>query len=113
VLALAERYKPDVVLIEDASTGTALAQDLREAHCYRVELVPVEHDKVARLYVQQAKFAAGRVWFPRGVSFLPALEDELLTFPQSKYDDQVDSISQALSYEPSGYDSTLRWVSDD
>ncbi len=110
VLAVAERYTPDVILIEDASTGTALAQDLREAHCYRVELVPVEHDKVGRLYVQQAKFAAGRVWFPRGAPFLPALEAELLTFPQGKHDDQVDSITQALAYEPSGYDSSMRWV---
>jgi predicted phage terminase large subunit-like protein len=110
ILALAERYKPDVVLIEDASTGTALAQDLREAHWYRVELVPVEHDKIARLYVQQAKFAAGRVWLPRGAPFLPGLEAELLTFPQGKHDDQVDSISQALAYEGSGYDYTMSWV---
>jgi predicted phage terminase large subunit-like protein len=113
VLAVAERYKPDIVLIEDASTGTALAQDLREVHCYRVELVPVEHDKIGRLYVQQAKFAAGRVFFPRGAPFLPTLEAELLTFPQGKHDDQVDSISQALAYEPSGYDSSLRWVNGD
>ena len=35
---------------------------------------------------------------------------ELLSFPQGKYDDQVDSISQALSYEVSGSDGSLRWV---
>ena len=31
------------------------------------------------------------------------LERELLTFPQSKHDDQVDSITQALAHEFSGY----------
>jgi len=102
-IALAQRFKPDIVLIEDASTGTALAQDLR-AHLHApVNLVPIDRDKRGRLYVQQAKFEAGRVLLPRGAEFLPELEAELLTFPQSKHDDQVDSISQALAYEFSGY----------
>jgi predicted phage terminase large subunit-like protein len=70
-----------------------------------VKLVPVEHDKIGRLYVNQGKFAAGLVLFPRTASFLPALEAELLTFPQCKSDDQVDSISQALSFQ-STYDFT-------
>jgi predicted phage terminase large subunit-like protein len=101
-LALAKRHDPHKILIEDASTGTALAQDLLEAGLYMVELVPVARDKVARLFVQQAKFEAGLVLFPRGASFLPELEAELLAFPRGKTDDQVDSISQALAYKP-GY----------
>ena len=51
-----------------------------------------------------------RFFFPEGASFLPELETELLSFPQGKHDDQVDSISQALSYQVSGYDGSLRWV---
>jgi phage terminase large subunit-like protein len=35
---------------------------------------------------------------------------ELLSFPQAKHDDQVDSITQALSHQVSGYDTSLRWV---
>jgi predicted phage terminase large subunit-like protein len=94
----AQRYKPDWVLVEDASTGTALAQELKNVHFgAAVQLVPVERDKIGRLYVNQAKFAAGLVLFPRGGPFLPELEAELLTFPQGRTDDQVDSISQALS----------------
>ena len=110
-LALAERYEPDVVLIEDASTGTALAQELEEAHFgFAVRLVPIERDKIGRLYIHQAKFEAGLVHFPKGASFLSEVEAELLLFPQGKNDDQVDSISQALSYQQSGYDTTLSWV---
>jgi phage terminase large subunit-like protein len=41
---------------------------------------------------------------------VPELEAELLAFLQGKTDDQVDSISQALSYE-TGFDPTLSWVS--
>jgi len=111
-LALAERFLPDVVLIEDASTGIALAQEMRDIGTYAVSPIAVERDKVGRLYVQQAKFEAGLVLFPKEASFLPELEAELLTFPQAKTDDQVDSISQALAYRPSGhnYDSTYGWV---
>jgi predicted phage terminase large subunit-like protein len=90
-------------LIEDASTGTALAQELRKIYFDgSVRLVPIERDKIGRLYVNQAKFEAGRVLFPKNAPFLPELEAELLTFPQGKTDDQVDSVSQALSYTP-GY----------
>jgi phage terminase large subunit-like protein len=46
------------------------------------------------VYVNQAKFEAGLVLFPKGALFLPELEAELLAFPQGKTDDQVDSISQ-------------------
>jgi predicted phage terminase large subunit-like protein len=109
-IALAERFKPRAILIEDASTGIALAQELRQAGGYVVNAIPVERDKVGRLYVQQAKFEAGLVLFPRGAPFLPVLEAELLAFPQAKTDDQVDSTSQALAYKASGYDTSLSWV---
>ena len=108
-VALAERFNPNVILIEDASTGTALAQDMRQAKTFAVRLIPIEHDKIGRLYIQQAKFEAGLVLFPKEAWFLPQLEAELLAFPQAKTDDIVDSISQALAYKP-GYDSTLSWV---
>jgi predicted phage terminase large subunit-like protein len=106
-IALAQRFKPDKVLIEDACTGTALAPDLRPHLRSSVKLVPIDRDKTGRLYIQQAKFEAGRVLFPRGASFLPELEAELLTFPQSKHDDQVDSISQALNHNPYDYATAM------
>ena len=108
-VALAERFDPNVILIEDASTGTALAQDMLQAQTYAVRLIPIDRDKIGRLYVQQAKFEAGLVLFPKDAGFLTQLEPELLAFPQAKTDDIVDSISQALAYKP-GYDSTLSWV---
>jgi predicted phage terminase large subunit-like protein len=110
-IALAQKYKPQFVLIEDASTGTALAQELKAAHFGgAVRLVPIERDKIGRLYVHQAKFEAGLVLFAKGAPFLAELEAELLAFPQGKTDDQVDSISQALSFKL-GYDWTGSWIS--
>jgi predicted phage terminase large subunit-like protein len=106
----AKRFDPDEILIEDASTGIALAQELSQLGKNYVNPIKVDRDKQGRLYVQQAKFAAGRVFFPKDAPFLAELEAELLTFPQGRTDDQVDSISQALAYEASGYDSSLSWV---
>jgi hypothetical protein len=102
-LACGCSVKPRTILIEDASTGTALAQEQKTAHFGgAVGLVPVERDKRGRLYVHQAKFEAGLVHFPKNAPFLAGLEAELLTFPQGKHDDQVDSISQALNFK-TGY----------
>jgi predicted phage terminase large subunit-like protein len=109
-IALIQKHRPQYVLIEDASTGTALSQELgRACSGAVVRLVPVERDKKSRLFVHEAKFQAGFVHFPRGAAFLPELEAELLSFPDGKHDDQVDSITQALSYGRPGY--TLDYVS--
>jgi predicted phage terminase large subunit-like protein len=109
-IALAERYKPFSILIEDASTGTALAQELKQAGLFPVRLIPVHHDKRGRLYVSQGKFERGQVQFPMGQPFMSEVEKELLSFPQGKTDDIVDSISQALAFDDWGYDDTLSWV---
>jgi predicted phage terminase large subunit-like protein len=110
-IALAERFEPDNILIEDASTGIALAQELNEVVVFSVvDPIPIEGDKIGRVYVQEAKFEAGRVFFPKGASFLPELETELLMFPQGRTDDQVDSITQALAFRDTGYDASMSWV---
>src|SRR5712692_152662 len=72
-VALAERFSPDEILIEDASTGIALAQELKQSNYY-IYPMPVHRDKQGRLYLQQAKFAAGLVHFPRDAAFLAELE---------------------------------------
>jgi predicted phage terminase large subunit-like protein len=46
---------------------------------------------------ESAKFEAGLVYFPKHAPWLADLEAELFSFPGSRHDDQVDSISQALA----------------
>lgn len=110
-IALAQQFDPTAVVIEDTSAGSALAQELLHLGLTRIFPVKVDRDKYTRLFVQALKFETGSVFFPRVAPFLAQLETELLTFPQGKYDDQVDSISQALAFNDFGYDSTLSWVS--
>jgi predicted phage terminase large subunit-like protein len=109
-VALAKRYQPQWVLIEDASTGWSLSQELSLIYFGGItQLVKIEHDKIGRLYVNQAKFASGKVRLPRHAPFLPMVVAELLTFPQGKTDDIVDSITQALSCD-TGYDISGKWI---
>jgi predicted phage terminase large subunit-like protein len=102
-IALAERHRPRHILIEDAMTGSALAEELGRKFYSTVRLITPQCDKQVRLYVQQAKFEQGRVWFPKEAPWLRTFLEELLSFPDSRHSDQVDSVSQALAYEGSGY----------
>ena len=55
-------------------------------------------DKISRLHVQTAKFENGLVLLPRSASWLDDYIHELVTFPRSRFDDQVDSTAQALDW---------------
>jgi predicted phage terminase large subunit-like protein len=51
-----------------------------------------------RLYAQTAKFENGLVLLPSSASWLKDYVHELTTFPGAKFDDQVDSTTQALDH---------------
>jgi predicted phage terminase large subunit-like protein len=95
-LMLAEQYRPNRILIEDTGTGTALIQELKRTGRPAIAVKP-EGDKVARMSIQSAKFEAGLVHLPESASWLAELEAELFSFPGSRHDDQIDSISKALA----------------
>jgi predicted phage terminase large subunit-like protein len=93
--SLAKQWSAWRVLVEDAATGTALVQELREMIPGIIAVKPVG-DKASRMAVASAKFEAGQVFLPERANWLPDLEAELFAFPGGRHDDQCDSISQAL-----------------
>jgi predicted phage terminase large subunit-like protein len=97
-MSLAREHKPDKILIEDAGVGTALVRELQNAGLEAIAVEP-EHDKKTRMSIQSAKFQSGRVYWPNEAPWLADLEAEVFAFPNARYDDQVDSISQALAHE--------------
>jgi predicted phage terminase large subunit-like protein len=102
--ALADKFKPRYILIEDASSGSGLADTIKGKYASTVRLIKSEHDKQMRLYLQQAKFEQRRVLFPNDAPWLRVFLEELLSFPECTHSDQVDSVSQALAFKaPSGY----------
>lgn len=98
VVAQHERFKPRTVLIEDASTGSPLIQDIRNEGKFRpIPIVP-DRDKVVRLEGQSASIEGGCLVLPQSAPWLDDFRDELLAFPHGKFDDQVDSVSQFLQW---------------
>jgi predicted phage terminase large subunit-like protein len=94
----ARKHNPTKILVEDSGVGTALVQELQNAGLPAIA-VEVKQNKQTRMSIQSAKFESRQVFFPRSASWLEHLEEELFAFPGSRYDDQVDSISQALGHE--------------
>ena len=96
VMALYERHRPELVLIEDKSSGIALLQELRHATAIPVEAIVPEGDKTMRAFSQAASIAGGKVWLPSQAPWLDDLKTEVLAFPNGKHDDQVDSMVQFM-----------------
>ncbi len=97
-IAAYHQYKPNHILIEDASSGTQLVQDLKEHDIYRVKPVRPEGDKKTRLFAQASIFESGKVYLPINARWVDDFIHELTAFPSAKFDDQVDAMSQALTY---------------
>jgi len=87
------------VLIEDKANGPAVLDALREDV---PGLMPIEPDgsKVSRAHAVTALWAAGNVYIPAEdeCAWVRDFVDELVSFPASGHDDQVDTMTQALRY---------------
>ena len=99
VRELAALHRARIVLIEDKASGSSLIQELRAEQFSLVQAAPaLDGDKVMRLRAQTAKIEGGFVLFPKEAHWLEAYLRELISFPNSKYDDQVDSTVFALAW---------------
>ena len=107
-LELAERWHPDKVLIEDASSGRPLLHECRErSRSHFIGITP-DRDKPVRFNAACARVEEGKVLLPRHATWLDGFRRELLGFPRALRDDQVDSFSQFLNWSSSlGFWRTL------
>lgn len=101
VIFLQNDYEASYVLIEAIGLGLSLAQDLRsdapQGFPNPIERKPKEH-KVVRMTAQSAIIEAGHVWLPKEAPWLDVFLKEVMAFPNSRHDDQVDAISQFLEW---------------
>lgn len=96
VLQYAESWGVKTVLIEKAASGHALLQDLFNNRICNVIPIQPKLDKEMRAAQASAIIEAGRVSIPDQASWLGDFEAEVFGFPGSKFNDQVDSMSQFL-----------------
>ena len=101
VAATCKRTKCDKILIEAKAAGISVGQELRRLYSgenFSVQLFdPKSQDKLSRLYSVQHIFAEGMIYAPDR-----KWADEVITqvgqFPAGKFDDLVDTVSQALRH---------------
>lgn len=94
------RFKPNVVLIEDKSSGQELIADLRADKAVSMPIVAIEPEgsKEVRAHAVSALCEAGLVWLPESADWLQHFESEFFAFPLSTKKDQVDSVTQFLRW---------------
>jgi predicted phage terminase large subunit-like protein len=99
VIDMARRFAAHSVLIEDKGSGTQLIQDLRfEKTGVRPISITPEADKITRMSSQSAQIEAGRVILRESAPWLDEFKAEIMAFPNGRFDDQVDSLSQFLGW---------------
>ncbi|HJU09416.1 MAG TPA: phage terminase large subunit, partial [Candidatus Binataceae bacterium] len=97
-IAKASWWHPHAILVEDAASGQSLIQSLHAETS--LPLLPIKPlgDKESRASAVSPLFESGRVFLPKSAPWLTDYIDELLSFPVSGHDDQVDATSQALMW---------------
>ena len=99
IIERAVNWRADVLLIEDASSGTHLLQQLWRDEPRGVPR-PIarkpETDKITRAVAASPRIEAGEVLLPTDEPWLDAFLREVMAFPNGRHDDQVDALSQLL-----------------
>lgn len=99
LLSLQRVYEPEAIGIEEMQVSKAIGPFLREemvrTNTY-LSLIPLKHqgkDKVSRSRSIQARMRAHGLRFNKDADWYPIFENECLTFPRGKHDDQVDTFA--------------------
>jgi predicted phage terminase large subunit-like protein len=98
---LANEFGAATTLIEEAGPGLALLDDLKTSPppgLNRPIGVKPDGGKSERMESQTAKIEAGHVLIRVDAPWLDDFLAELLAFPHGRHDDQVDSVSQFLTW---------------
>jgi predicted phage terminase large subunit-like protein len=98
IINMAEKWLSNSILIEDRSSGQSLIQDIKLETKLPIIAINPRGDKFMRLAQISSMVESGKVLFPERSSFMSDLEVELLSFPHSPHDDQVDSLTQFLNW---------------
>lgn len=94
----AELFGAKNILIEDKASGIQLIQDLKADGVYGVTRYEPKLEKTMRMHTVTPTIENGFVYLPEEAHWLGDYIHELINFPNGKFDDQVDSTSQALDW---------------
>ena len=98
-LALQKLYDPIAIGVEDMQISKAIGPFLREEMIKQnvfISLLSLKHggkDKTTRARSVQARLRAHGMKFDKEGDWYPVFENECLSFPRGKHDDQVDAFA--------------------
>jgi predicted phage terminase large subunit-like protein len=93
ITRMAAQHRPHVIAIEQVQYQAAVIQELHRTTTLPVIPIKPEGDKVSRFLPLQTRYEQGLVFHCAG---LPRdFESEVLSFPDSVHDDQVDAMAYA------------------
>jgi predicted phage terminase large subunit-like protein len=98
VRTLAKRYRGAPILIEETANGPALFCELTKKQKRRAVSIRPAESKIARFGRHVDKIIAGQIRIPKCSEFNGVFVDELMQFPNGRYDDQVDAMTQFLDW---------------
>jgi predicted phage terminase large subunit-like protein len=99
LIALQRSYDLQAIGIEEMQVSKAIGPFLREEMLKTgvfLNIIPMKHggkDKVQRARSIQARMRIKGVRFDHSADWYPVFEDEVLSFPRGKKDDQVDALA--------------------
>lgn len=86
------KYKPVLIGIENVQFQQSIIQQAVKSGLPIKSLKP-DKDKISRALPIAALLENGQIFFKRNAAYLDEFEKELLQFPKSKHDDQVDAFA--------------------
>lgn len=110
-IRLAREHQARTILVEDHASGTQLIQALRAEQPAGMPL-PIPRrptqDKMSRVAGASGQIESGQLLLPQDASWLAEFKSELLGFPSARFDDQVDALTQLISWvlQRTWYDSS-------
>ncbi|MEZ5687450.1 MAG: phage terminase large subunit [Caenibius sp.] len=100
-VSLSRTHGAATMLVEDKASGQELIQTLRWEN-HRGVPAPIARtpvlDKFSRAEGISSIIEAGQLFLPEEAPWLAEFKSELLAFPNGKYDDQVDALTQLLNW---------------
>lgn len=101
---LYEEKAPDVILVEEKTSGAAIIQELRSMGLPMTGYNPGRDDKASRAHACIPMIFDGRLWFPAHKTWANDVRKELLNFQGTgnEVDDYVDTVTQVIIWSRAG-----------
>lgn len=113
LLSLVKNYVGATVLVEMKANGNALYDTLKRLVPRVIASTPSNQmSKLQRIYATVPSYIAGNIYMPsvKLKYWMKDVLEEVLSYPKGRYDDIIDSITQAINYSVAFSPETTTYI---